>query len=61
MHQEVGVAYLSDVHGKLVLGLAVLVTQRTNKGRAVVFGVLGGNTHTHTLEAYFLFLWLREP
>lgn len=35
-----GGAYLSDVHGELVLRLAVLVAERADEGRAVVFGIL---------------------
>lgn len=35
-----GGAYLSDVHGELVLRLTVLVAERADERRAVVFGVL---------------------
>lgn len=32
VQQEVGLAYLSDVHCELVLCFTVLITQRTNEG-----------------------------
>lgn len=41
-------AYLSDVHGELVLRLTVFVAQRTDEGGAVVFGVLGNKTGFRT-------------